>query len=158
MDTPKYELSANVDFTVFEFTSNGKNGSIQKAVKYSQTLNKNVYNLGFGDIVFSNEATGEIEVDDTTLSNNGDLQMIINTVVYSAYIFTKRYPDSYILFGSSDKARMRLYRMFLSRNMDEISKNFTVFGAVHNEQGQLVNVPFTTSYGIIGYFVMRKKL
>lgn len=155
MDTQKYELSANADVTVFEFTSCGKNGSIQKAVKYSQTLNKNVYNLGFGDIVFSNEAKSEVEVDDTTLSNNGDLQMIINTVVYSAYIFTNRYPEAYVLFGSSDKARMRLYRMFLSRNIDAISKNFTVFGAVHNGQGQLVNVPFAELMDVVGYFVKK---
>ncbi len=155
MNTPKYELSANADFTVFEFASTGKNGTIHKAIKYTQTLNENVYNLGFGDIIFSNEATGEVEVDDANLSNNGDLDSVIATVVYSVYIFTSHHPGAHVLFGSSDKARMRLYRMFLSRNMDEISKNFTVFGAVHNEQGQLVNVPFSASMDVEGYFVRR---
>jgi hypothetical protein len=153
MDTQKYELSANADFTVFEFTSTGKNGVIRKAIKYSKTLNENVYNLGFGDIIFSDETT--IEVDDTNLSNNGDLDKVIATVVYSIYVFTQHYPEAYVLFGSSNPAKVRLHRMIISRNYEAITKNFLVFGAVHNEQGQLVNVPFSTSDDVKGYFVTR---
>ena len=155
METSKYDLSSNADFTVFEFTSTGKNGSIHKAVKYSKTLNENVYNLGFGDIIFSNEATGEVEVDDTGQSNNGDLETIINTVVYSAYIFSSFYPEAYMLFGSVNATKMRLYRMFLSRNLSQIYKSFILFGAIHNKQGQLINVPFIASQDVEGYFVKR---
>lgn len=155
MGTSKYDLSSNADFTVFEFTSTGKNGSIHKAVKYSKTLNDNVYNLGFGNIIFSNEATGEVEVDDTGLSNNDDFETIINTVVYSAYIFSSFYPKVYILFGSINTAKMRLYRMFLSRNFSQISKSFLLFGAMHNSHGQLTNVPFVASQNVDGYFAKR---
>ena len=154
MDPKKYDLSANADFTVFEFTSTGKNGTIHKAIKYTQTLNANVYNLGFGDIIFSDDTTTEI--DDANLSYNGDLEKIIATVLHSAYVFTEHYREAYILFGSSDTAKLRLYRMFLSHNLAEISKSFLVFGAVHNEQGQLVNVPFSASQDIIGYFGRRR--
>ncbi|MHA3787795.1 DUF6934 family protein [Flavobacterium hauense] len=155
MDTSKYDLSANIDFTVFEFTSTGKNGSIHKAVKYSKTLNENVYNLGFGDIIFSNEVTGEVEVDDTGQSNNDDFEMIINTVVYSAYIFSSFHPEVYMLFGSVNTTKMRLYRMFLSRNLSQIYKSFILFGAIHNKQGQLINIPFIASQDVEGYFVKR---
>lgn len=154
MDTPKYNLSANTEFTVFEFTSTGKNGVIRKAIKYSKTLNENVYNMGFGDIVFSDETT--IEIDDTNLSNNGDRDKVIATVVYSIYVFTQHYPGAYVLFGSSDPAKVRLHRMIISRNYEAINKNFLVFGAVHNKQGQLVNVPFTKSENVEGYFVRRR--
>lgn len=154
MDTSKYNLSANADFTVFEFTSTGKNGFIHKAIKYSKTLNENVYNLGFGDIVFSDDTT--IEVDDTNLSNNGDRDKVIATVVYSIYVFTQNYPRAYVLFGSSDPAKVRLHRMIISRNYEAITKNFMVFGAVHNKQGQLVNIPFTKSQEVEGYFVKRR--
>jgi len=156
MESPKYELSANADFTVFEFTSTGKNGTIHKAIKYTQTLNQNVYNLGFGDIVFSDETT--IEIDDTNLSNNGDLDMIIATVVYSIYIFTQQYPEAYVLFGSRNLAKVRLHRMIISRNYETITKNFLVFGAIHNKQGQLVNVPFDSVSDVEGYFVKRKSV
>ena len=151
MDSLLYELSANADFTVFEFTSSGKNGRISKAIKFTQTLNGNVYNLGFGDIVFSDEFT--IEIDDETLSNNGDLEKVIATVVLSVYLFIEDHPDVYILFGSSNKAKLRMYRMFLSRNITEILKSFTVYGAIHNEKGQLVNVPFDSASDVDGYFV-----
>jgi hypothetical protein len=154
MNHQQYDLSANTDFTVFEFTSTGKNGTICKAIKYTQTLNVNVYNLGFGDIIFSDDTT--IEIDDTNLSNNGDLEKVIATVLHSAYIFTEHYPEAYILFGSSDTAKLRLYRMFLSHNLAEISKSFLVFGAVHNEQGQLVNVLFSASQHVDGYFGRRR--
>ncbi|RWX00511.1 DUF6934 family protein [Flavobacterium cerinum] len=156
MTHAKYELSANPDFTVFEFTSTGKNGPIQKAIKYTQTLNKDVYNLGFGDIISSNETTGEVEIDDIGISNNGDLQQILTTVAYSAYAFTERYPKALILFGSSDKAKIRLYRIMLSHNLAEISKTFILFGAVHNKQGQLINIPFDPNQDVEGYFVRRK--
>lgn len=152
----KYELSANPDFTVFEFTSTGKNGPIQKAIKYTQTLNKDVYNLGFGDIISSNETTGEVEIDDIGISNNGDLQQVLATVAYSAYAFTERYPKAFILFGSSDKAKLRLYRMMLSHNLTEITKTFLLFGAIHNEQGQLINISFDPTQDVDGYFVRRK--
>ena len=154
MDTLTYNLSANTDFTVFEFTSTGKNGVIQKAIKYSKTLNENVYNLGFGDIVFSDETT--VEVDDNNLSNNGDRDKVIATVVYSLYVFMQHYPGVYVLFGSSDPAKLRLQRIIISRNYEAITKNFLVFGAVHNKQGQLVNVPFTKSENVDGYFVRRR--
>ncbi len=154
MDHQKYELSANADFTVFEFTSQGKNGKIQKAIKYTKTLNDNVYNLGFGDIIFTDETT--IEIDDTNLSNNGDLEMVIATVAYSVYVFTDNYPETYVLFGSSDTTKLRLYRMFLSHNLTEISKNFLLFGAIHNKQGQLVNIDFNSLEDVEGYFVRRK--
>lgn len=154
MDTHAYQLYANADFTVFEFTSTGKNGSIPKAIKYTQTLNPAVYNLGFGDIVFSDDTT--IEIDDDTLSNNGDIQKVIATVVYSAYLFTEHHPESFILFGSSNPAKLRLYRMFLSHNLTEILKEFVVNGAVHNAQGQFVNEAFSTSHNVEGYFVKRR--
>lgn len=154
MDTHAYQLSANADFTVFEFTSIGKNRSISKAIKYTQTLNPAVYNLGFGDIVFSDDTT--IEIDDDTLSNNGDLQKVIATVVYSAYLFTEHHPEAFILFGSSNPAKLRLYRMFLSRNLIEILEGFVVNGAVHNAQGQFVNKAFSSSHNVEGYFVRRR--
>jgi hypothetical protein len=153
---PKYDLSANADFTVFEFVSTGKNGPIQKAIKYSQTLNEGVYNMGFGDIVSSNEATGEVEIDDISISNNGDLQKVLATVAWSAYAFTGRYPKAFVLFGSSNPAKTRLYRMALSRNLAEISETFLLFGAVRNAQGQLANVPFDPAMDAEGYFVRRK--
>lgn len=156
MNYQKYELLVNPDFTVYEFISSGKNGEIQKAIKYTQTLNPDVYNMGFGDIMSNNEETGEVAIDDTIISNNGDLVMILATVVYSAEIFTQHYPNVMVLFGSSNNAKLRLYRMAISKYFEEISKTFHVFGAVRNSAGQIVNVPFDPNGHFIGFFVRRK--
>jgi len=156
MDFPKYELSANADFTVFEFISGGHNGSIRKAIKYTQTLNHDVYNMGFGDIISENEATGEVEIDDEAVSNNGDIEKVLATVAYSFYAFTARYPGVLVLFGGSNTAKVRLYRMVISKYYGEITKTFLVYGAVRNPKGQIVNVPFSPNDNVEGYFVKRR--
>lgn len=154
MDYKGYLLSANADFTLFEFISTGSKGIIRKAIKYTQTLNQDVYNLGFGDIVFSDDTT--IEIDDSTLSNNGDLDKVIATIVASIYVFVGHHPKAYVLFGSSNNAKLRLYRMFLSRHYEEISQVFVVFGAIHNIEGRLINVPFDPSANVEGYFIRKR--
>lgn len=155
MNFPSYKLSANADLTLFEFTSTGKNGIIQKAIKYTQTSNQQVYNMGFGDIIYSNEQTGEVEIDDEAVSNNGDISKVLASVASSVYAFTERYPDALILFGGSNKAKMRLYRMILSKHFNAITKTFLLFGAKHNERGQLINCPFSITNDAEGYFVKR---
>ncbi len=75
---PRYELKSDASLTVFEFTSVGKKGEIPKIVQYSETNLKDFYNLGFGD---KDLLTGE--VDDKIISDNGDSQKVLATVVGS---------------------------------------------------------------------------
>ena len=71
----------------YEFISEGPKGLIQKMVQFKQTNLKNVYNLAFGD---KNHETGEI--DDLVISNNGDSEKVLSTVVATIYAFTDKYP------------------------------------------------------------------
>lgn len=154
MGYPYYELSANHDFTVFEFVSTGAKGAIRKAVKYTLTRNQNVYNMGFGDIISGNEA-GVTEIDDRSITDNGDLAKVLATVARSVYAFTEKYPGAYVLFGSSNPAKRRLFRMALARRLKEIARTFAIFGAVRNAGGQLVNVPYEPMANTDGYFIRR---
>ena len=156
MHYPRYELSVNDDFTVFGFISMGQKGRIQKAIKYSMTLNPQVYNLGFGDIISVNETTGEVEIDDQTISNNGDIRMVLSTVAHSVYIFTQHHPDVLVLFGGGNKAKVRLYRMVLSKYYEEVTQMFVVYCAVRNVKGQIINVPFSPHEDVEGFFIRRK--
>ena len=81
MHLKKYELKSGERLEVFEFTSIGKNGRIPKIVQYTPTNYKDLYNLGFGD---KNEIG---EIDDTVISNNGDSEKVLATVVASLYAF-----------------------------------------------------------------------
>ena len=76
MRLPKYQLKAESSLMVFEFTSLGPKGKIAKLVKYSETNLKDMYNLAFGD---KDIKTGHI--NDTIISNNGDSDMVLATVV-----------------------------------------------------------------------------
>ena len=121
MKLPRYELKAEKSLMVFEFISEGTKGQIPKLIKYSVTNLKDTYNLAFGD---KNPETGEI--DDNVVSNNGDSEKVLATVVATVYAFSDKYPDSWIFATGSTKARTRLYRMGITRYIDEIEHDVLV--------------------------------
>ena len=124
----RYELESDKNLKVFEFVSIGKKGDIPKIVQYSETNLHNFYNLGFGD---KDLETGA--VDDKVISNNGDSQKVLATVVATVYAFTNKYPDAWIYATGSTKSRTRLYRIGISNNLDEILADFELFGLKETE-------------------------
>lgn len=133
MNLPRYEVKAEKSLMVFEFLSEGPEGKIQKIVKYSETNTKGVFNLAFGD---KHPSTGDI--DDFAISNNGDREKILVTVVATIYAFTDKHPNSWIYATGSTKARTRLYRMGLSRHFEEMQKEFEIFGLRNEEWNSFV--------------------
>lgn len=128
MRLPRYELKAEKSLMVFEFISEGTKREIPKLIKYSETNLKDMYNLAFGD---KDPETGEI--DDKVISNNGDSEKVLATVVATVYAFSDKYPDCWIFATGSTKARTRLYRMGITRYIDEIKKDFEIYGLKQNE-------------------------
>lgn len=129
MNKPKYLYTSEDDLLVFQFTSIGTKGQIKKMVTYLYTGTENVYNLGFGDL---NEETNEI--DDLSVTNNGDSEKVLATVASTILTFTKKYPNALIVATGSTAVRTRLYRMGISNNLQEIQINFSVYG--FTEQGE----------------------
>lgn len=128
MQLPKYPLKAEKSLMIFEFTSEGSKGQITKLVKYSETNLKDLYNLAFGD---KDDETGEI--NDKSISNNGDSDMVLATVVATVFAFTDKYPDTWIFATGSTKARTRLYRIGITKYLAEIKRDFQVFGLRNDE-------------------------
>ncbi len=128
MRLPKYRLKAEKSLMVFEFISQGPKGQIPKLVKYSETNLKEMYNLAFGD---KDAKTGQI--NDTIISNNGDSDMVLSTVVSTVYAFTDKYPDAWIFATGSTKSRTRLYRMGITKYITEIKRDFQMFGLKNDE-------------------------
>jgi hypothetical protein len=128
MKLPKYALKADQSLMVYEFTSEGPKGQIQKIVKYSETNLKDLYNLAFGD---KEQDTGEI--DDRVISNNGDSDKVLATVVSTVYAFTEKYVDTWVFATGSTMARTRLYRMGITKYLTEIKRDFQVFGLKSDE-------------------------
>ncbi len=123
MKLPKYPLASSDKLMTFEFISEGQNGLIHKLIRFQPTNLKDVYNIAFGD---KNPATGDI--DDTVISNNGDSEKVLVTVVSSVYAFTDRYPNAWIYATGSTKPRTRLYRMGIAKFLAEVKNDFEVLG------------------------------
>ena len=119
----RYEYSSERLALFYEFISEGPKGRIRKIVEYTPTTIENVYNLAFGDY---DDTIGGI--NDKIITNNGDSQKILATVASTVYAFTGKYPEAGIYATGSTAARTRLYRMGLTNNLTEISKDFFVFG------------------------------
>ncbi len=119
----RYEYSSERLALFYEFISEGPKGRIRKIVEYTPTTIENVYNLAFGDY---DDTIGGI--NDKIITNNGDSQKILATVASTVYAFTGKYPEAEIYATGSTAARTRLYRMGLTNNLIEISKDFFVFG------------------------------
>lgn len=118
MNLPRYELKSDNLFTVFEFNSEGGKGTIPKLISFSETDLNGLFNLAFGDL---DKETGEI--DDSVISNNGDRDKIMATIVASVYSSTNKYPTAWVYATGSTRSRTRLYRMGITKYVIEIKKD-----------------------------------
>ena len=128
MKIEKYHLKSDKTFTYFEFISVGSNGAIRKMIEFQTTSSPNLFNLAFGD---KNPNTGEI--DDLAISNNGDTQKVLGTVVAALYTFFDRNPEAIVYATGSTPARTRLYRMGITKFYDEIQSDFYLYGRIGDE-------------------------
>lgn len=146
MKLPRYELIAEKSLKVYEFTSEGTKGQIPKLIKFSETALKGFYNLAFGD---RNPETGDI--DDNVVSNNGDSEQVLATVVSAVYAFTDAYPETWVYATGSTKSRTRLYRMGITRYIDEVKNDFHIYGQLEGEWQEFeIGVEYTA-------FLIRRK-
>ena len=156
MDYPKYELFESVNSTIFEFTSVGNKGQITKIVKFTQTNNRLVYNLGFGDKV-NPESSPAFAIDDFAISNNGDRNIILATIANAIYVFTEINNHSYVYFSGTSPSRIRLYRMAISNNFNELSLIFDIFGIVNDElSAKDKAVAFDPNIQFKGFLIKRR--
>ena len=88
-----------------------------------ETTLKGFYNLAFGD---KNLETGDI--DDNVVSNNGDSEQVLATVVSAVYSFTEEENESWIYATGSTKSRTRLYKMGITKYFDEVKHDFLIYG------------------------------
>ena len=123
MKLPKYPLASGDNLKTFEFTSEGTKGQIPKLVQFTGTNLKDVYNLAFGD---KDHSTGKI--DDTVISNNGDSEKVLATVIAAVLAFTDKNPEAYVYATGSTKTRTRLYRMGVSKYLTEVKNDFEIYG------------------------------
>ena len=147
MKLPKYPLASSDKLMTFEFISEGQIGLIHKLVRFQPTNLKDVYNLAFGD---KDHTTGDI--DDTVISNNGDSEKVLATVVATVYAFTDKYPNAWIYATGSTKSRTRLYRMGITKFLLEVKEDFEVLGERNDDWED-----FRKNFEYEGFLVRKRK-
>ena len=146
MNIEKYHLKSDNTFTYFEFISIGSRGAIRKMIEFQMTSSIGLYNLAFGD---KHPETGEI--DDLAISNNGDTQKVLGTVVAALYAFFNRNPEAIVYATGSTSARMRLYRMGITKFYNDVQNDFYLYGRI----GDKLYV-FETGIEYEGFVAQRK--
>ena len=124
----RYEIKAGSNLATFEFLSEGRKGEIIKVIQFQQMNLDNLYNLAFGD---KNIVTGVL--DDKVVTDNGDSEKVLATVVSAIYAFADRYPNSWIYATGSTESRTRLYRMGINKYYEIVVQDFEIMGEYRNE-------------------------
>lgn len=124
----RYEIKAGKSLTTFEFLSEGRKGQIVKIIQFQQMNIDNLYNLAFGD---KSLETGQ--VDDKIVTDNGDSEKVLATVVSAIYAFADTYPESWIYATGSTASRTRLYRMGINKYYEIVVEDFEIMGEFKNE-------------------------
>ena len=131
MKIEKYPTQSNANKSIFSFTSIGRN-VIEKRVQFTQIndienygLPKHItlYNLAFGDWNEESE-----DIDDFARSNNGDTETVLATVANTVREFRDYHPDSLLFITGSTSERNRLYQIAISKNLNEILNEVTIYG------------------------------
>lgn len=131
MKLDRYELKSDDQFTTFDFLSEGPKGKIEKVIQFTLIYQENLYNLAFGD---RNYLTGQI--DDKVITDNGDSEKVLASVVAAIYSFCEKTPDALIYATGSTAARTRLYRMGINKYYDIVKEDFMIFGQAKSEWEQ----------------------
>jgi hypothetical protein len=155
MNYPKYDVLMGTNATIYEFTSTGQNGDVDKAVIYDTTKHHDIYNLAFGNLIYDADNDSYI-VDDQAVDNNGDMREILATVAQTAYQFSSTYPDLKIFITGSDQRRTNTYKRAIKLNYEELSKTFDIFGALVDDQKNITDAPFDYYKDFDGFLFKRK--
>ena len=142
MNLPQYKTNPDEDLHSFSFISEGKNGKIEKVIRYEKITN-DVFNLGFGD---KDPITGKI--NDKVVTNNGDTEKVLATVVSTVFTFTERNPNAYIYATGSNHVRNRLYRRRITKYLSEALDTFAIYGMLPNQEFEIFN-PNTDYVGFL---------
>lgn len=147
MRLEKYKTEIDDTHKIYEFVSDGLKGLVKKRVIFEQLGDKNIFNLAFGDV---NTETNEF--DDLVITDNGDIEKVLATVAATVYNFLEQYPYAIVIATGSTPTRTRLYKIKISKNLEEIKKDFSIMGLTENSQWVVFNK--TESYS--AFYIKRR--
>jgi hypothetical protein len=145
------ELLVTSDYLEYEFTSIGPRGSIHKIVRFTKSIN----DLALYHLALGNKMVGG-NIDDMARDDNKDRDKILATVVTVLKIFFDNYPEKWVFIRGSTPERTRLYRIAITLNLEELSTEFEIVGAL-TETSTYKEGSFQKGINYIGFFVQGKR-
>jgi len=118
-----YDIEPSENGRDYTFTSIGPKGIIEKMILF-QWLNRNSFNLAFGDI-----HNGQI--NDEVVSNNHDFVKVLGTVAKCAYHFVEHNPGAKLRVTPVDDGRKMLYNAVFRRHHTTIAERFDIRGRLN---------------------------
>ena len=86
------------------------------------------FNLAFGDM---DKVTSKL--DDKVITNNNDTEKVLATIVSAVYAFTDKQNEAWVYATGSTPGRTRLYRIGITRYLEEVRQDFDVYGLLNGE-------------------------
>ena len=131
------------------FVSKGRK-NIEKAVDFVPLGIRNILNFGFGDLL------PDGSIDDTVNSNNGDITIVLSTVVEILKDFTWEFPQAEIYFSGSTIERTRLYTRIIKTYYASFSREFviTAFNTKNDGIQQVIFDPMVKE-DYLGFLIKR---
>jgi hypothetical protein len=127
MKIEKYQLKTGEDLFSYDFISEGVKGRITKHIGFKLVNERGIYNLSLGDI---DPLTGEIDYE--AVSNNGDGEKVLATVVSAIFAFWEDHPYALIYARGNTASRTRLYQIGINKYYDEIKDMLDIYGKTEN--------------------------
>ena len=152
MNEPRYIKIRNTpDYQVFTFISHGRHGDLVKIVSFEEVLwLENTFNLSLGTMLSNGE--GDFE----TISNNGDRNKVLATVVRIVNKFIEKYPEANIYLTGSDARRTLLYQRAIAYGYYELSQTFSIYGDTASDVEETEFEPFDNTKNYSGFLIRKK--
>jgi len=70
------------------------------------------------------------DINDLAVTNNGDTEKVLATIIAALYVFFDNYPAAYVYATGSTEARTRLNRMGITKFYEDMQIDFYLYGQV----------------------------
>ena len=149
MNLERYDYERKRTYKEYFFYSEGPKGRVLKVVRFDliYAYPHSYYNLVFGD--WNKERS---EIDDISVTNNGDAEKVLATVAYIVLNFTDIFRNAPVYAIGSNSARSRRYQIGINKFWHEIEKIFYVYGRIG---GLWESFQKNTNYD--AFFIVRKE-
>jgi len=125
----RYNVEIRIENEYF-FNIESSESIVSKVVTFSLVDVDNLfYILSLGSTTDINSSV----VDFETLTGNGDIFRVLNSVAWAVEDFLTKNPDAKIIFEGNIEKKTRVYVKLISRKLELVEKEYKLYGIIDGE-------------------------